>query len=64
MSDDDDLPGEARDPTQAGYPDQNPEDGPGLKDRHKPRKKSRPSENVATVIMNYFSFLLLGKAIG
>ena len=45
MSADDDLPGEASDPTQAGYPDQNPEDGPRLKDRRKPRKQSRPSKH-------------------
>lgn len=65
LSEDVDLPGEGSDPTQAGYPDQNPEKGPGLKDSRKPRKKSRPSnrnsdpKNVPTVVMNYVLLLLL-----
>ena len=45
MSEDVDLFGKARDPTQAGYPDQNPEDGPGIKARRKPRKKAPPSKH-------------------
>ena len=59
---DDAFPGENEDPVQAGHPDDSLEDGPGIKDRRRPKKPRRkipksPHSPQIVLLIHKISFM-------